>query len=234
MNNFQPIEYISPTQTVSADTFFRPVRANFVALSSTVSGSGASMVGVSATPSNYTPTDNSVEGNLKGIDNKFYNISAETVSVTGTPTNYTKVTNSVQGHFEGIDNKLANQVSVKSGITTYDLSTASGTQNIAHGMGGIPSFTRIRAIVNNSNQSAYIANSEGSYDRLSNKCVYEVANGDAHSSNYSAYIIWIEITSGGQNTQQASATLDATNIILTWTKTNNPSGTLMIYWETFK
>lgn len=106
MKNFQPIQYISPTQAASAATFARPIKANFDALSSTNAGSGSELIGVNRTTTNYSQSGDSVKDHLDGIDTKLGTYNATTIVATSNPSNYTKVTNSTQGHLLGIDTAL--------------------------------------------------------------------------------------------------------------------------------
>jgi hypothetical protein len=125
--NLQPIAYISATEVVSAETFFRPVKANFDAITSTVSG--YAVVGAPAIATNYTPTESTVKGHLEGIDIKLGNISATTVTASSTPTNYTKITDSVQGHLLGIDTAIGTkQATITGGATTITSSNLTASR----------------------------------------------------------------------------------------------------------
>lgn len=117
--NFQPIQYISPTQAASAATFARPIKANFEALSSTNAGSGSELIGVNRTTTNYSQSGDSIKDHLDGIDTKLGTYNATTIVATSNPSNYTKVTNSTQGHLLGIDTALGTkEPAISSGATT--------------------------------------------------------------------------------------------------------------------
>ncbi len=123
----------------------------------------------------------------------------------------------------------------KNGTTTKDASDASTTQNIAHGLGRIPKRVRITAI--------YSANNASS-DSVPFPFAMTVYNGTTQSSlsaypssatgvNYTTSTSFtLNIThSGSPDTQTGVVTFDSTNIIITWTKTNSPTGTYNLLWE---
>jgi hypothetical protein len=106
------------------------------------------------------------------------------------------------------------------GQTTYDVSTASGTQNIPHGLGITPKLYQV-ALLFSPNQNAtsqaisYNGNSIGTFR-------------DGATGQTTATFL-AELSSGNQSV--AVITADATNIILTWTKTGSPTGTAQITWN---
>jgi hypothetical protein len=121
--------------------------------------------------------------------------------------------------------------SFKNGTTNYDLSTASGTQNIAHNLGATPKQIKITVIsVSFYGLSIF---STGVYNGTTNSCVYV---GDAGSgsptpnvSSSDSYFIHLMTSSGV--TQDATVAFNSTNIVLTWTKTGSPTGSAYIMWE---
>lgn len=122
----------------------------------------------------------------------------------------------------------------KNGTTTYNLTTASGTQTIAHGLGVTPKYARFTALTGNG--GVYNPYSFGAYNGTTNSVAYRFATnvaantGDASSDTTNCIHIEPD-TSGSSDKQVAVATWDATNIILTWTKSASPSGTVQIMWE---
>ena len=113
----------------------------------------------------------------------------------------------------------------KNGVATYDTSTASGIQNIAHGLGAIPSKVRITGAM-------------AAVDVLT--FATTVYNGTTQSSVYGASDDTVEETGAtfrftrgiaGGDYAEGIVTVDATNIIITWTKTGNASGTANLMWE---
>ena len=120
----------------------------------------------------------------------------------------------------------------KSGVTTYDLSTASGNQTIAHGLSATPKYVRFIVTVNS---TAIMGRSEGVYNGTNNTCIYAVQNGGTGSNDgtESAKCIHIAENDSDTNKQTATATVDGTNITLAWTKTGTPSQAANIHWEAY-
>ena len=109
----------------------------------------------------------------------------------------------------------------KNGTITRDMTAANGAVNTAHGLGRTPIFVRITGVISNTT-------SVGVYNgtTTSNVSTY----GDANDSNNDDRIIHY---TDGSNAEWATVAVDATNITLTWTKANNPTGTLHIMWEAY-
>lgn len=119
----------------------------------------------------------------------------------------------------------------KNGVTTYDLSTASGTQNIAHGLGATPKGIRITTRYSAAGYAT--TDSVGVYNGTTNSVVYSgrISTTSSYGGSANGNIAWYDATGADSATQKAVATWDGTNIILTWTKANSPTGTLQIMWE---
>lgn len=118
----------------------------------------------------------------------------------------------------------------KNGVTTYDMSTASGTQNIAHGLGKIPKQVRITAAWTNTTNN--LSQSYGVYNGTTQSeagHAFDVGNG--YYVTYSSTSFSIELRKSGSVLQTGVITFDATNITITWTKTGSPTGTANIMWE---
>lgn len=119
------------------------------------------------------------------------------------------------------------------GEDTYDTATASGTKNIAHGLGKVPKYARLTFMSNNSvvaggNNSATLV-----YNGTTKSCVGRAgANGATRDMNGTDIVLYGP--TGGSNAEFATAVLtwDATNLILTITKTGSPTGVYDIVWET--
>lgn len=126
----------------------------------------------------------------------------------------------------------SSSVVCKGGATTYNVSTASGTQTIAHGLSGVPKVVRITARFNS---GSYHSNSTGIFDGTTNSCIYEIFRDDSStntidsSSTYS--IIVADHTTISNGNQSGVITVDATNITITWTKTSTLTGNAYILWE---
>lgn len=122
----------------------------------------------------------------------------------------------------------------KAGVTTRDLSTASGTQVIAHGLGKVPSRVIIKGLFFYYNNYNYINISDGVYTPSGNSCIYgavkeqDSANVQGNSNTY-AIVLMPSIQSTVK--QEGVITVDATNITITWTKTGSPTGTAQILWQ---
>jgi hypothetical protein len=136
---------------------------------------------------------------------------------------------------------IPNPAIYKNGVTTYDLTTASGTQNIAHGLGTTPKKIKITWVYEVLD-SATLTNrfrGVGVYNGTTKSSINEgtVPSGGGGSANYntstsSTYIVLYSQGGGGSElSQKAVPTFDATNIILTWTKVGSPTGTILILWE---
>ena len=124
---------------------------------------------------------------------------------------------------------VANAPKFAHGVDTRTGDAASGTQNIAHGLGRAPRFVNITALKSlgaNSQQ----AHSAGSYDGSSTASIWVSGATATASGTDTTNTVYIEDSSG--NSQAAVVTVDATNIILTWTKTGTPSNaTIKLLWK---
>lgn len=127
-------------------------------------------------------------------------------------------------------------------VSSYDLSTASGTQNIAHGQGVAPTYVRITIYglagiaLNGTTAVVNIIHSIGVYNGSTTASVHVNTNsgytGGIVNNSTNMIEAWTD-ASGGGNKAVATIALDATNVILTWTKTGIPTGTIAILVETF-
>lgn len=127
-------------------------------------------------------------------------------------------------------------VAFKNGGTTKDASDASTTQNIAHGLGKTPKQVKITAVVSASNQAAsgFLQNwrSETVYDGTtqSSLSTYQVTAAGGNFNTDTTFTL-NTASSGVATTQVGVVTFDATNIIITWTKTGSPTGSYLLLWE---
>lgn len=115
------------------------------------------------------------------------------------------------------------------GQTTYGLTTASGAQTIAHGLGKAPTKVRISATLAYAN--GCFGFFTGVFDVSGQHYIYGYtgAQGTLHGSGGGAVGIYINSIGGG--TQSGVVSVDATNITITWTKAGSPTGTAYILWE---
>lgn len=113
----------------------------------------------------------------------------------------------------------------KCGSTTYDLSTASGTQNIAHGLGAIPKYVKLTAVFS---QATGASITQTVYNGTTQASVY-MAKTDNEEYHGALFLVSKEGAVSGYQT--GVVTFDGTNIIITWTKTGSLTGTANIMWE---
>lgn len=118
------------------------------------------------------------------------------------------------------------------GDTTKNAADASVTQNIAHGLGRVPKKVSIRAMSDAATgglgqgavalaNTVYNGTTQASVSYYPNSATPTYATANAFTLN-----------AGGNNgTQTGVITFDTTNIIITWTKTNSPTGTFLLLWE---
>lgn len=106
-----------------------------------------------------------------------------------------------------------------SGSTTRDISTASGAQNIAHGLGRTPKGYRLMAVGPAGQVAMAINNNKVSHAQTN------LALGGGNS--FTVY------DSGGGASYIGTLSADATNITISWTKSGAPTGTAYIIWEAF-
>lgn len=132
------------------------------------------------------------------------------------------------------DTQYSNGV-FKSGVTTYDVSTTSGTQTIAHGLGITPKRVTIKSAMVSA--TTLDSNSYGVFDSSGNRCLYNILETDDTTSGNlvgtsTSYAILASIDSTDLDDSVTGVILvDSTNITITWTKTGSPTGTLYLLWE---
>ncbi len=125
------------------------------------------------------------------------------------------------------------------GATNYDLSTASGVQNIAHGLTIAPRYIDITGMYNSSPsagasitksfaRSIYINSTQSSISDS-----FTTGDGAAGSTGEQVGSFRIRTAFGGSTYQEGVITTDATNIIITWTKTGSPTGNVSLFWTAF-
>lgn len=139
--------------------------------------------------------------------------------------------------------KTASQQSIKAyvdntrsgtnGQTTRDLSTASGNQTIAHGLGRTPKMVRI-TVIQASTSGASDNYSFGSYNGTTNSSIYRGQNGNGQfyvGGDNTNCVNIMTAASNDTSPSTATATVDGTNITLAWTKAASATGTAYILWE---
>ena len=112
----------------------------------------------------------------------------------------------------------------KNGDTTKNAADASTTQNIAHGLGKIPKKVRIKARV-------LLGNDQRVSETVYNGTTQSSISYYGISASVVANTFTLTNTTTGNGTTVGVVTFDATNIIITWTKTSSPTGTYILLWE---
>lgn len=131
-----------------------------------------------------------------------------------------------------LQNPVANITVYKNGVTTKGLSDSSTTQNIAHGGGAVPKFVEIviSTWLDTSNTNP-VNMSITFYNGTLQSSVYwggRINTATTSSQNGAGTSV---IVGENGNYQSGVVTFDATNIIITWTKTGTPGNTAQIAWK---
>lgn len=182
------------------------------------------LVGTSGTPSTtnkfVTNDDTATAATASKVARR---LASGDVTVNTTPTNATDAAS--KAYVDG------NPITSKTGLATYDVSTASGTQNIAHGLGRIPKITEITTLMGYPVNTPSL--SWGNYDGTTQNYLHllSVPSVPASTVIESSNAGIARASDDATNYAWASATVDATNIILAWTKVNSPTGTLNIMFK---
>lgn len=119
-------------------------------------------------------------------------------------------------------------LTMASGQTTYDMSTASGNQNIAHGLGVTPTYVKITAVYTSAGHNT-TSEAIATYTNSTQKSIYYYQSNNADHESGNTFIVIDELTAR----QTGTITLDSTNITIAWTKGGSPVGTAYILWEAF-
>jgi len=115
------------------------------------------------------------------------------------------------------------------GDTIKDASDASTTQNIAHGLGSIPKKVRLTAVAMSTAGTPYnTLIAIGIYNGTTASYISRHTNS---INGLATNTFVLNETNTNTNTQTGVITFDATNIIITWTKSGSPTGTYKILWE---
>lgn len=114
----------------------------------------------------------------------------------------------------------------KSGATTYNTATASGSQTIAHGMGVIPTVVKITGTVVG---SADIGMTFTAYSNGTQASCYLNGTTGTGTTEFAGATFRLQPLDTGY--AEGVITVDATNITISWTKTGSPTGTAYLVWE---
>ena len=129
------------------------------------------------------------------------------------------------------------------GLTSKDIAVATAAQLIPHGLGRVPSLIKMTGVTSSSADSQQsAAYSYGTFNGITNRCVYNFIASSTSGTTNSAQstsgtdasnILLMYQNTSAQDYAVASASVDATNITLAWTKTNSPTGSADIQWEAY-
>lgn len=248
------------TQTLTNKTLTSPTVTGMTATGSTVngvtlssSGSASNVLredgtyGVMSSGDASYATKGSVQG-LTDADTSGLVFSTGVISVNSGTTANKILKLDASAKIPAVDGSLltniVNPAVYKNGNTTYNLTTATGTQTIAHGLGKTPKYVRITFRKSYSNQTLgsstpLFYDGVGTFNGTTYATTYNGTQSGDSAGNYStiqttSYLVAYEAGGGGSSVSQlATASLDSTNITLSWTKTNSPTGTLLMTWEAF-
>lgn len=124
-------------------------------------------------------------------------------------------------------------VAFANGTTTKDAADASGVQNIAHGLGVAPRKVNITAILNGATAGLYTSIAKTSYNGTTQSSISTYSSLSGSPTTNATFRINTN-TATSNNITEGVVTVDATNIIITWTKTGSPTGIYYLLWDAIK
>ncbi len=118
-----------------------------------------------------------------------------------------------------------------SGTTTYDTSTTSGNQSIAHGLGKTPKYVRVTAKNITSAGGAVVqwVESVAVYNGTTQSSQSVWLNGNPNTTVDNTFTL-NSLLGGGTNVV-GTITVTSSNIVIAWVKTGSPTGTYQLLWE---
>jgi|ERR1035437_10286667 hypothetical protein len=116
----------------------------------------------------------------------------------------------------------------RSGLTTKNLADSSRTQNIAHGLGKVPTKVKILAQYTGSATQAF-DQSTVVFDSSGTHCNY-ICIGSGGTSAYGTTTVFYLLHTD-TSFQSGVITVDGTNIIITWTNASVTSIVFNLLWE---
>lgn len=161
-------------------------------------------------------TTNNVSSTAHGFAPKFPNNTTTFLRGDGT---YAAPSASTSVYANGVD-------------TSRDGNAVAGTQNIAHGLGVVPHIVKITAMYS---AGSPFTQSFGVYNGTTNSSTFMYSYASGYytyfgASSDTAHGIYLYQNGGGY--ERAVITVDATNIILTWTVNSGiGAGAINIMWE---
>lgn len=120
------------------------------------------------------------------------------------------------------------------GTTTKNAADASATQNIAHGLGGVPKFVEIEGYVggtisNGTSPGLWV--SKTTYNGTTQSSVYVSLSAATTTSAQAFFRLGVGTNGAAADYSEGVVTWDATNIIITWTKGGGATGTYVLLWK---
>ena len=165
----------------------------------------------------------------------YYLSSSSAGALTATePSSYSKkllivLTSSSLAYYHNNTTILKGSANFKNGTTSYNSTTASGTQTIAHGMGVTPSRCSIH-VSGYESSGVYGCSGYAVYNGTTLSTLSDCPNVSGGGATGVGTVLYVY--SGANTGQSATAiTLDATNINIAWTKEGSPTGNIDIVWE---
>ena len=145
-----------------------------------------------------------------------------------------KLSNTATEFMNGVGNWVTpSNSSWTCGSTSKDAADASTTQTIAHGLGRTPVFVRLLAMATTSSSTTNPGHSEIVYNGTTNAGVSGIAaeSGGAIWAVAAGFVLNLNFAGATSSHRQTGVvTFDATNITITWTKQESPTGTYTIIW----
>lgn len=118
---------------------------------------------------------------------------------------------------------------VSTGISGFDISTASGNQSIAHSLGVVPKLIRLTVICGTNSHINYAF---GTYTAASS--VYSYADFPLGAASVATGTSYMLMNDDGGDQRGTFGTQTSTNIVISWTKNSSPTGgNITVMWEAY-
>ncbi len=128
-------------------------------------------------------------------------------------------------------NLPATGLTYKNGTATKNAADADAVQNIAHGLGATPKKIKITAIGEKTSDSANANITITVYNGTTQSSISKGGSSATGGVNTN-FAIGMAVSDWASNHWTVGVvTWDATNIIITWTKTGSPTGVYTLLWE---
>ena len=122
-------------------------------------------------------------------------------------------------------------ITFKNGTATRNGDTASGDQTIAHGLGITPKYVRITTW-KTVDSNTEVSHSTGVYNGTTVSMIRSFHGPSLQQSGLSSTLMIMILDDTTSNCQEATISIDATNITLTWTKVGVPNANeIVMLWE---